>query len=319
MARQALSGAGGARAPQAWIGVNAHAHAHAKTQRIALAHVGTHPDPRMRPRLFAQVTLDAPDCASAANQWLQTQRARGEAINLLLAPQDYQLFQMDCPPVPAAERAAATRWKLKDLVDFEPEDAHLACVVIPGDEGTDSTRMFTVVTQREHVKTQMLAHRAHRLSLRAIDVPEMALRNLLLATGHEPAQALLYLAEDEAWIVILWEGDLVNTRRFDVGLRRLAQADAEDQYAHIERLALEFQRTADAFSRQYSQAELQRLWLCAGQRADELLATLQGMLAIRVQAFHLADHLDGAENCPDTPELQLAVGAALRGETEAVA
>jgi MSHA biogenesis protein MshI len=310
LSRIASAAAGRAPAPPAaWIG------AYAADARVWLAHVERRT--QLRPRLKARITLHAPHTAAAVDTWLQGYRAPGAAVNALLAPQDYQLFQLDVPAVPREEWPAATRWRLKDLIDIQPELAQLACVAIPADDGADSSRMFTVVTQQDRIRREMLEYRRARGRLRAIDVPEMALRNLLRLTGEDPAQALLFINEDEACLVMLWRGDLAATRRFDIGLQRLGHADPEDHFALIERLALEFQRTADAFARQFTQGELRELWLCAGSAAEEMAVTLQGMLAVPVRIFRASEHLDGGDECPDEPGLQLALGAALRDESEA--
>jgi MSHA biogenesis protein MshI len=296
----------GSTPPREWVGT------HADGAAVWLAHVRR--TPTHRARLLAQGRVEAPSRAAAAAQWRAGHRCAAAALNALLAPADYQFLQLDAPPVPRAEWTAATRWKLKDHVDIDPEQAQLDCIAVPADEGLSSARMFAVVAAREAIRREMLEHHAARTPLRAIDVPEMALRNLLLLPDDGPARALMLLTRADCWIVLLWQGELAVTRRLDVGLARLEEADDEDRYALVERIALEFQRTADAFARQYAQADLRSLWLAAGRVTGELAQQLQAMLATPVRPFRLADLLDADAAPPEDTALHLAVGAALRAE-----
>lgn len=274
-----------------------------------LAHVeqGHGEDP---PALRRWARAEGPP-ASAAQQFL---RGCGRApLHALLHGTQYQMLQLDAPAVPRAEWVAATRWQLKDYIDFDPAEAQLDCVAVPADDGSPGNRMFTVVSRQDTVRTLMLEHHRLRNPLRSIDVPEMALRNLLLLTGDGPAQALLHLGPQDCWIVLLWNADLATTRRFDIGLAQLAAADAEDRFALVERLALEFQRTSDAFARVYTQGELRCLWVSACAQSQELADELGAMLATAVSPFELATQLALPDDAPPAdPDLLLAVGAALR-------
>ena len=281
----------------------------ATPERVWLAHVQRNSGARSRLLAHAQSAGSGVDGAAAFGRSGGRQRA---PMHLLLATAQYQILQLDAPAVPRAEWVAATRWRLKDFIDYDPAEAQLDCVAIPAEDGTPSNRILTVVARQDTVRQLMVDHLRAKLPLSSIDVPEMALRNLLLLTGDGPAQALMHLGRGDCWIVLLWSGELAATRRIDIGLQTLANADGEDRYALVERLALEFQRTSDAFARAYTQGELRTLWVSAGARSVELAGELGAMLSTSVRGYTLADHLDVDGEVPSDPDFVLAVGAALR-------
>lgn len=285
-------------------------------EQVWLAHVAG-ASGAAQPRLLGHAKAEA-TAAEAARRFGRARGQRKAPMNQLLGGAQYQVLQLEAPAVPRAEWAAATRWQIKDYIDFDPAEAHLDCVAIPVDDGSPGKRMFTVVTRQDTVRQLMLDHRRLRNNLQSIDVPEMALRNLLLLAGDGPAQALLHLGQADCWIVLLWNAELATTRRIEIGLTQLAAADAEDRFGLVERLALEFQRTSDAFARVYTQGDLRCLWVSACAQSQELATVLGGMLAVSVRPFELGAHMDGGHDLPLEPEFLLAVGAALR-QTEKAA
>lgn len=284
----------------------------ATPDRVWLSHVQRRAGARARLLAHAGTAGGGAEAAAA----FAPARSR-TPLHLLLATTQYQILQLDAPAVPRAEWVAATRWRLKDFIDYDPAEAQLDCVAIPAEDGTPGNRILTVVARQDAVRQTMQDHLRAKLNLVSIDVPEMALRNLLLLAGDGPAQALMHLGRGDCWIVLLWSGELAATRRIDIGLQTLATADGEDRYAYVERLALEFQRTSDAFARAYTQGDLRTLWVSAGAQSAELATELGGMLSTPVRGYTLAEHLEVvAAEVPDDPDFVLAVGAALRPADE---
>jgi MSHA biogenesis protein MshI len=117
---------------------------------------------------------------------------------------------------------------------------------------------------------------------------------------------------------VSWRGELYLSRRIEVTLAQLLDADHERKHQAFDKITLELQRSLDHFERQFSFIGVARLVLApSGVRGlEEYLA---GNLYTRVETLDLASLLDLAR----VPELAgasaqqrffVAIGAALRDQ-----
>lgn len=297
-----------------WVGV------HAAVGRItaALVHGGT--DKQQPPRIGACVMFEGPCAADDLIRWHQGHReASRTASSVLLDPADYQILTLDVPAVPRAERRDAVRWRLKDMLDFPANEAALDCVDVPAvTAGDEPTKLLAVVSSQTTVARWMRRYHDSGLTLAAIDVPEMALRNVALLAGGDSAHAFLHIGLEATHLILLWQGELCTFRQLDINAPQLAAAGDEDKQPLLERLALEVQRTADAFARQFNTADLSGLWVSSLTGTDALVEALGPMVNLRIHAFHIERqvNLEGVAHATDLArriDYTLAIGAALRG------
>lgn len=238
----------------------------------------------------------------------------------LLAQHDYRLLQVDVPAVPAEEKVQAVRWRLKDIVDFPVDSAAIGVLDIPFKDGGGGRQPmgFAVIAPAQAVGECMRLFDAAKVPLEAIDVPEIAQRNVA-ALFEEPNRGLgfLSLVGGECMLTITYAGELYLARRIDVSAKVLAEADPERRQMLIERLVLELQRTLDNFDRQFNFISVARLVVACEVSVDGLLAALIENLYVPVVTMDLATVLD----FPGVPELRNperqaqclpAIGAALR-------
>lgn len=235
----------------------------------------------------------------------------------LLEEGQYSLLQLEAPDVPAAERVDALRWRLKDSVDFPVADAALAVLDIPAD-GVRQPGVLAVAAGAAVVGERMALFGKAKLSLAAIDIPELAVRNVAaLFEDENRGLAFVSLTDAGCLLVITFRGELVLSRRIDLTAAAVARADAERRQQLLERLGLELQRTLDNFDRQYGYVSVSRLLLASEHDAAGVVAALADSLYLPVQAMDLGTVLD----CSAVPELQgaerqaqglMAIGAALR-------
>ncbi|MDE2440336.1 MAG: agglutinin biogenesis protein MshI, partial [Betaproteobacteria bacterium] len=235
----------------------------------------------------------------------------------LLGENQYHMAQIESPTVPPEERAQALRWRLKDVVDFSVEGAAVAVADIPT-EGNRQAQVFAVVAPRAVIGERMALFHQARVPLEAIDIPEMAVRNV--ASLFEEANrglAFLALNADESLLTITFHGELYLSRRIEVSSQALADADMERRQQMLERLALELQRTLDNFDRQYGFISVSRLLVCSEFDCAGAVAALTQNLYLPVQAADLAQVVEFGS----IPELRsaerqaqclLAIGTALR-------
>lgn len=257
------------------------------------------------------------DEADALRRLAQSRNLKRYRCASLMGSGDYRLLQAEAPAVPEAERAQVLRWRLKDSVDFPVDTAAIAVADIPVEGGRQAS-VFAVISPAAAVAARMAQFSDARLTLDALDIPEMALRNVA-ELFEEPNRGLafLLLAERESLLVITFRGELFVARHIDVSPQALADADAERRRQMLERLALELQRSLDNFDRQYGYVSLSGLVVASEWDADAVIPVLAENLYLPIRAMDLAQVADFG----GLPELRerarqaqclLAIGAALR-------
>lgn len=225
-------------------------------RRHAVAVAGTHTDGTTS--VLPSPSFTGESAAIQALAWQQAQPGRW-AGSVVLHPMDYRILQLDAPKVPEAERRDALRWLMRDQIDFAIEDASIDGVEVPGPSlGTRSDKIIAVVAPAERIRDWMQRYRQQRCALETIDIPEFAMRNLaVLATGQSAA-ALVHIGLRVTRVTIVWQQELCAFRQLELSARQLADATEPERLAILDRLALDIQRTADAFTRQFHGADLKK-------------------------------------------------------------
>lgn len=241
----------------------------------------------------------------------------------LLAPGEYQLLTVEAPNVPPDELKTAIRWRLKDILDFHVEDATIDVFDVPANKN-DAARthsMYAVAARNQLIKERQDLFGDAKIPLSVIDIPEMAQRNISMLVG-EPGRGLAYLSfgAQSGLLTVTYEGELYLSRRIDVPLSQLQQADEAQRNACFDRITLELQRSLDHFDRQYHYITVSRLALAPlGEAGRFLRDYLSTNLYIPVETSDFDSVLDLAK-VPELrqPEMQqryfMALGAALRLE-----
>lgn len=237
----------------------------------------------------------------------------------LLGLGQYQIQLTDAPAVPANELKDAVRWKLKDLLDYPVDRATIDVVNVPADPAgvSRTSHVLAVSARNEIVGEQMRRFRDSRFPLHAIDIPEMAQRNVA-ALFEEAGRALAVLAFNQRGGVLTFTsgGELFLSRHSEITPVQLASPDAEVRDQAYDRLILELQRSIDHFDRQFSYVSLSRL-LVVPHGVPGLVAQLAGSVDLPVEELALTDAFDFSA----TPALQTGaaqaeamhlLGAALR-------
>lgn len=293
-----------------WMSVVRHG------DRIDLAHVICPVGKRPEIKLCDSFRIEKSE-ADALSRLGQSRGLKRYRCAALLGENDYRLVQVDAPAVPAEERVQALRWRLKDVVDFPVDDAAIAVADIPTEGGRQAS-VFAVVAPASVVGERMALFHEKKIPLEAIDIPEMAVRNVAVLF-EEPNRGLAFLAltQGDSLLTITCGGELFLSRRIEIDSNALATADEERRRQILERLALELQRTLDNFDRQYGFISVSRLLVASEFDSAGTVAGLVENLYLPVQAADLATVADFA----GLPELRsaerqaqslLAIGAALR-------
>jgi len=300
----------GVKIAEGWMSVVRHG------DRIDLAHVirplGKHPEITVCDSF--RVEKGEADALSRLAQSRGLKRYR--CVNVL-GEEQYRMLQVDTPAVPPEERVQALRWRLKDAVDFPVDGAAIALADIPVEGGRQAS-VFAVVSPSTVVGERMSLFHEAKIPLEAIDIPEMAVRNVA-ALFEETNRGLAFLAltHGDGILTITYRGELYLSRRIEISTATLAEADPERRQQMLERLALELQRTLDNFDRQYGFISVSRLLVASEFDCAGTVAGLVENLYLPVQQADLAMVADFT----GLPELRsaerqaqslIAIGAALR-------
>lgn len=259
---------------------------------------------------------------------VQTLRALRKSLNLaarrcttLLPAGRYQLLATDAVEGPVSEAREAIRWKIKDQVEFPVDNAAIDLLPIPT-LGT-SRQVFAAIAPESVVAPVVQNFQAAKVPLAAIDLPELAQRNLA-ALFEESGRALAMLAfgESDGLLTFTAGGELLVVRRVEISARQLMSADTARREMLFERIGLDVQRSLDNFDRNFSVLPLSRLLVTAIPGVEGFVEYLRANLALPVASVNLESvmDLDEVPNLKD-PMRQfqslMALGAALRDESEA--
>ncbi len=270
-----------------------------------------------RPQLEASPLFGGDTALDQAFAWRRGLKGAW-ASSLVLHPSKYHTVQIDAPKVALEERRDAVRWQLKDQVEFSVDEASIDLITMPGPTpGSLSDRLIAVAAPAESISSWMAVYRDQRCTLDTIDIPEMAMRNLAVLAAGDTAVALMHIGLSVTRMTIVWQGELCAFRQIELPARQLLDANASDREAMLDRLALDIQRTVDAFVRQFHGADLNKLLLSSMVLADEVQARLTEMTGMNIQAFRAEDHLawrcDGpVYDFEQDRDYTIAIGAALR-------
>lgn len=271
-----------------------------RSERVEAALIESSPDPAERPRVRRLDVVARPsDKAGKDAGWL-AQVARHEGwlrhrCTTSLNPGDYQLLQAPVPDVAEAEIKQAVRWQMGDALEFPADSATIDVLSIPVPEhaGTRGRNLWVAASPNGTVQRVMNTFDAAGLELQAIDLPELAQRNLAHLYS-EPGRgvAMLHVGEDGTLLTFTYEGELYGVRRIDVTDAQLDAADVERRTALVERIGLELQRSLDNFERLYTFVGITRLLLAPCANAAALADELRGFLYIPLDLVDLAQVLD---------------------------
>ncbi|MGH8855581.1 MAG: agglutinin biogenesis protein MshI [Telluria sp.] len=238
----------------------------------------------------------------------------------LLGGGEYQLITVEAPNVPKEEMRTAIRWRLKDILDFPVDEATVDLLEIPLDaaaHGRAQQSVFAIAARNSVIAPRQKLFLDARIDLGVIDIPEMAQRNISAMLEPEGRGiAMLSFGFDGALLTVSYRGELYLSRRFDVTLEQLLEADHERKHATFDRITLELQRSLDHFERQFSFVSVSKL-LLAPSEVSGLDDYLSSNMYLPVETLDLASIFDFTR----TPALLdkaaqqrffLPLGAALR-------
>lgn len=241
----------------------------------------------------------------------------------LLRSGEYQMLQIEAPNVTNEEIKAAAGWKVKDMIDFPVERATVEVLTIPNGGAAQGrpASLFAVAARDETVKQRALMFEGAGIPLEAIDIPEIAQRNVSALFETEDRALGMLCFDNQGGLLTITQGrELLLSRFLDVTLQQLTEARDDRRQQLFDRAGLELQRSLDFFDRQSNAVALTRLLIQTLPPEVGLLDYLANNLSVPVEIFDLETVLD-LSRVPALKDLQRQaqclhmLGAALRDDT----
>lgn len=241
----------------------------------------------------------------------------------LLNLSEYQVLPVEALNVPPEELKTAVRWKIKDLLDYHIDDAAIDVLRIPTEKGTMAHHgMYAIATRNEVIRRCVTLFEEANVLLTAIDIPEMAQRNIA-SLLEEPGVGLALLSFDEegGLLTITCDTELYLSRHIEAPLSQLLQEDTEQRQRYLDRVVMELQRSLDYFERQFHDINLKKLLMAPLPLSIGLEGYLARKLQMTVETVDLQQLFDFSKLSLQQDQLSrcfLTLGAALRLEEKAL-
>jgi MSHA biogenesis protein MshI len=247
---------------------------------------------------------------------------------------EFSLQMLEAPQVEASEMQAAVRWKIKDMLDYDLDQAVVDVFEIPGlKEQGRTPQVYAVFTHQDRVRSQVEYAESAGLQLEYVDIPELVQRNIAsLLAEDEKGVALLRFNARSGLITLTQQGNLYLARSLDIGFESLcglnATADSVGDTGltmepglgggvqhELDSVVLEIQRSLDYYESHFGKPPISNLVIA---RIEEEIVGLdehiKTSLGLNVRMLDLNDVLQPYE--PISREQQArcfyAIGAALR-------
>ena len=215
-------------------------------------------------------------------------------ISTLLAPGEYQMLLVEAPNVPADEMKTAVRWKIKDGLNFHIDDATVDMVRIPASKYSSGRpqSLYAIAAANGIIQERIRLFEQAKLELDVIDIPEMAQRNIAALFERED-RALVMLAFDDYGGLMTFTagGELYLSRRIEITVGQLLDANENLREQYRDRVATELQRSLDYFDRQYNHLPVDMVLVCVPDNTS-LVEFLASELDAKVQKLDLSQVMD---------------------------
>ncbi len=295
---------------------------------------------RVAPDLSGRPNLELcvfEDCSSASEvgralaSAVRENKLRGAPCAVVLRSELYSLRQIDAPAVQPEEMREAARWAIKDLIDFRVEDGVVEVFDVPASAGKRAQRIYVAATPSEVIRETVETIEDAGLSLFAIDITELALRNLaVLLPEDKRGMALMYLSGESGVLTITKSGKLYMARRLHSDLELIAEIGAseplddkpqqsEEAEQLLKSLLLESQRSLDYYEHQLEQGPVSAFVLVPGQEPlSGLRRYLSANLLVEVSMLDINAVLRSSDQLPEALQARCvtAIGGALRPQDE---
>lgn len=294
---------------------------------VCAAYIKRMPEALPKVEVAALYPSDSGSRAQLLEKLAKDMQANRYECTTVLAQNEYQFLSVDAPNVPPDELKTAIRWRLKDMLDYHVDDATIDVLDVPVEKNAPirTHSMYAVAARNQLIEQRQGLFSDAKIPLKAIDIPEMAQRNVSSLVEVEGRGLAMLSFDDEGGLfTVTFGGELYLSRRIDVSLGQLLQTDPDQQRSSHDRITLELQRSLDHVDRQYHFITIAKLILAPlPSTASGLQDYLSANLYVPVEALNLDTVLDlsavpALREASSQQRYFMTLGAALRHEEKAL-
>jgi MSHA biogenesis protein MshI len=267
---------------------------------VVLAGFDRQPAKGGRPRLlFSEFRhcIEFPEQIAAFQELVEKRKLHGMRINLVLQPDEYQLLRAEAPPVEFAEMREAMRWRVKDMIEFSPDEASLDVFQVPPNRRQEkSSLIYIAVARRSLIEKKVNAVNEADLKVASVDIPELVLRNVLMLmpdTGQ--GVVVLRIGNRDGSTMVYREEALYLSRELNLGEEELYTTIPLSQWQDfldlpqegqnlLDHIVLEVQRSLDYYESNFGLSNPRNLVMLPVEHDNPILARYLGsMLGLEVE------------------------------------
>ncbi|MCW9032458.1 MAG: pilus assembly protein PilM, partial [Gammaproteobacteria bacterium] len=275
---------------------------------------------------------------------VQKNKLEDKSITTSLLIADSNLVMIEKPEVAESELRQAVRWKVKDSLPFDINNAIVDVFEIPGQKERGRTPLvYVTAAEKEFLKERIKIFAEHNLEIESIDIAELVMRNIAALLPEDPqGVALLKLESNEGLMTLTQGSSLYLARNIDVGYGSLtstqsksilgenpAEADglaleagmSPDQQRSLDAIVLEVQRSLDYYESHFAKPAINSLVIAPlPHEVPGLVKYLASALGLQVRLLDLNAVLDVQQPISKAQQADcfFAIGAALREPVLAV-
>ena len=291
--------------------------------------------PRLKSLQYSEISNHV-DKSSILKKLVHDNQLTGSSIFTVLATNDYNLEMLEKPEVADDELRQAVRWKIKDSLPFDVNNAIIDVFEIPNLKERGRTPLvYVAAADKDVVKQHIQVLEEQDLEIESIDIAELVMRNIA-ALLPEDQQGVAFLKLDgvTGLMTLTQDNSLYLTRTIGVGLSAiatansilgditenegelaLAEAMSPDQQRTLDAIVLEVQRSLDYYESHFAKPAITSLVLAPlPYEIPGVINYLASALGLQVRMLDLNTVLDVSS--PMSLELQancfFAIGAALK-------
>lgn len=288
------------------------------------------------------------ETTSALKQLVKDFQLENKEITTSLLIADSNLVMLEKPEVADEELRQAVRWKIKDSLPYNINNAIVDVFEIPGQRERGRTPLvYVTAAEKEFLKQKIKTFEEHDLEISSIDIAELVMRNIAaLLPEDQQGVALLKLEPDQGLITLTQDSSLYLARNIDVGYVLLgantnspmlgsntttsilgetpAEGDdslafeqemSPDQQRSLDAIVLEVQRSLDYYESHFAKPAINSLVIAPlPYEVPGLIKYLAGALGLQVRMLDLNAVLDMPQPVSEEQQAKgfFAIGAALR-------
>ncbi len=216
-------------------------------------------------------------------------------VFLVLDYTQYQLLMTDSLEMSADDLPNALKWKVKDLLEYEVDDALVdAFVVPPHGNAKRLKKAFVTVTSLKRIKTFQEIFSSYGFYLSLVTVSLLAERDyLLLLPDNKGTDILVSFCAEYCYISLINAGDVYFVRKIiNQGGDSLLSVTEDGQCE----LTLELQRSMDYCQSSLKLPDVKRVFISPTLPVPKnILASIQNTLNVSVEGIDLSSYFSAID------------------------